>query len=131
MLQVGPNNEASNRISLNIGDMRASGSQLNLNGISVANLESAREVMARVDTAILVVARQRGDLGAIQNRLQFTTANMENAIENLQAAESAIRDADMAEEISAFTRSQILTQAATSMVTQANALSQSALSLLQ
>jgi flagellin len=131
VLQVGPNNEASNRISLNIGDMRASGPKLNLNGLSVANLESSRAVIARVDTAILVVARQRGDLGAVQNRLQFTTANMENAIENLQAAESAIRDADMAEEISAFTRSQILTQAATSMVTQANSIPQSALSLLQ
>jgi flagellin len=70
-------------------------------------------------------------LGAIQNRLQFTTGNLGNAIENLTAAESAIRDADVAEEISQFTRNQILTQAATSMITQANALPQSALSLLQ
>ncbi len=131
VLQVGPNNEASNRIALNIGDMRASGAELNLTGISVSNLESARSAISRIDNAILVVTRQRGDLGAIQNRLQFTTGNLGNAIENLTAAESAIRDADVAEEISQFTRNQILTQAATSMITQANSLPQSALQLLQ
>ena len=130
-LQVGPNNEASNRIALNIGDMRSSGNELNLTGLSVANLESARGVISRVDAAILVVTRQRGNLGAVQNRLQFTTANLENAIENLTAAESAIRDADVAEEISQFTRAQILTQASTAMIVQANALPQSALQLLQ
>ena len=131
VLQVGPNNESSNRIALNIGDMRASGSTLNLNGLSVSNLESSRSAIPRLDTAILAVTRQRGELGAVQNRLQFTTANLENAIENLQAAESAIRDADMAEEIAQFTRGQILTQAATAMVAQANSLPQNALQLLQ
>lgn len=131
VLQVGPNNEASNRIAVNVGDMRASGSELNLTGLSVSNLESARGAISRVDAAILVVTRQRGELGSVQNRLQFTTANLENAIENLTAAESAIRDADVAEEISNFTRSQILTQAATAMVAQANSLPQTALQLLQ
>jgi flagellin len=131
ILQVGPNNEASNRIALNIGDMRASGPELNLTGLSVSNLESSRGAISRIDSAILAVTRQRGELGSIQNRLQFTMANQENAIENLQAAESAIRDADMAEEISNFTRSQILTQAATAMVTQANSLPQAAIQLLQ
>jgi flagellin len=67
----------------------------------------------------------------VQNRLQFSTANLENAIENLSAAESAIRDADVAEEISQFTRAQILTQASTAMIAQANSLPQSALQLLQ
>jgi flagellin len=131
VLQVGANDNANNRISLNIGDMRASGTTLNLNGLSVANPQSARGAITRIDNAILAVARQRGDLGAVQNRLQYTTANLGNAIENLQAAESAIRDADVAEEISAFTRSQILTQASTAMVAQANALPQNALTLLQ
>lgn len=130
-LQVGPNNEASNRISFNIRDMRASGAELNLTGLSVANLESSKGAIARIDSAILAVARQRGDLGAVQNRLGFTTRNLESAMENLQAAESAIRDADVAEEISAFTRQQILTQAATAMVAQANAIPQAALQLLQ
>ena len=131
ILQVGPNNESAHRIAVNIGDMRASGSELNLTGLSVANLESARSVIERVDSAILVVTRQRGDLGAVQNRLQFTSNNLENAIENLSAAESAIRDADVAEEISNFTRAQILTQASTAMIAQANSLPQSALQLLQ
>ncbi|MBM81233.1 MAG: hypothetical protein CMJ78_11650 [Planctomycetaceae bacterium] len=131
ILQVGPNNDSAHRIAVNIGDMRASGPELNLTGLSVANLESARSVISRVDSAILVVTRQRGDLGAIQNRLQFTSNNLENAIENLSAAESAIRDADVAEEISNFTRAQILTQASTAMIAQANSLPQSALQLLQ
>ena len=131
ILQVGPNNSSNDRISLNIGDMRASGPTLNLTGLSVANLLSSRATMTRIDTAILRVARQRGDLGAVQNRLEFTMANLNNAIENLQAAESSIRDADVAEEISAFTRAQILTQASTAMVAQANALPQNALTLLQ
>jgi flagellin len=67
----------------------------------------------------------------VQNRLQYSTANLENAIENLTAAESSIRDADMAEEVSLFTRAQILTQTSTAMIAQANALPQSALRLLQ
>jgi flagellin len=131
VLQVGANDNKNNRISLNIGDMRASGTTLNLTGLSVANMLSSRGSIDRIDTAILNVARQRGDLGAVQNRLQFTSNNLNNAIENLQAAESAIRDADVAEEISAFTRAQILTQASTAMIAQANALPQNALTLLQ
>ena len=131
VLQVGPNDNANNRISLNIGDMRASGTTLTLTGLSVANLDSAKATITRIDNAILAVSRQRGDLGAVQNRLDFTTRNLENAIENLQAAESAIRDADMAEEMSQFTKGQILTQAGTAMVAQANAVPQAALQLLQ
>jgi flagellin len=130
-LQVGANDGANNRIEINIGDMRASGNELNLNGLSIANQQSARATITRIDSAILAVARQRGNLGATQNRLQYTTFNLENAIENLQAAESSIRDADVAEEVSAFTRGQILTQAATAMAAQANALPQTALTLLQ
>ena len=130
-LQVGANDGANNRIEINIGDMRASGNELNLNGLSIANQQSARSTITRIDSAILAVARQRGSLGATQNRLQYTSFNLENAIENLQAAESSIRDADVAEEVSAFTRGQILTQAATAMAAQANALPQTALTLLQ
>ena len=131
VFQVGANENANNRISVNIGDMRASGNVLNLTGLSVANITGSRGAISRIDTAILAVSRQRGDLGAVQNRLQFTSASLGNAIENLQAAESSIRDADVAEEMSAFTRSQIMTQAATAMVAQANALPQNALTLLQ
>ncbi len=131
VLQVGPKNGSAHRIGLSIGDMRASGPELNLSGLSVANQESSRSAISRIDNAILRVTQERGQLGAVQNRLQFTLANQANAIENLTAAESAIRDADIAAEVSAFTRSQILTQAATAMAAQANSLPQSALSLLQ
>jgi flagellin len=131
VLQVGAKNEASHRIAVTIGDMRGSGAALNLTGLSIANVESSRAAMSRLDSAILAVARQRGELGAIQNRLQYTMDNLENSIENLAAAESGIRDADVAEEISNFTRSQIMTQAATAMIAQANALPQIALQLLQ
>ena len=131
VFQVGSNGDSFNRIGLRIGDMRATGNELNLNGLSVANQESSRQAISRIDTAILVVSRQRGNLGAVQNRLQFTSSNLANSIENLQAAEAAIRDADVAEEISQFTRGQILTQAATAMVAQANSLPQTALQLLQ
>ena len=130
-LQVGPNNALSHRLSVNIGDMRSSGPELNLTGLSIANLESAQSVISRIDSAILVVTRQRGDLGAVQNRLQYTTNTLENAIENLSAAESAIRDMDVAEEMSSLTRAQIMNQASTAMLAQANALPQSALQLLQ
>ena len=111
--------------------MRSSGPELNLTGLSIANLESAQSVISRIDSAILVVTRQRGDLGAVQNRLQYTTNTLENAIENLSAAESAIRDMDVAEEMSSLTRAQIMNQASTAMLAQANALPQSALQLLQ
>ena len=130
-LQVGPNNALSHRLSVNIGDMRSSGPELNLTGLSIANLESAQSVITRIDSAILVVTRQRGDLGAVQNRLTYTTNVLENAIENLSAAESAIRDMDVAEEMSSLTRAQIMNQASTAMLAQANALPQSALQLLQ
>ena len=84
-----------------------------------------------MDQAIYNVARQRGDLGAVQNRLQFTSSNLGSAIENITAAESVIRDADIAQEVSELTRSQILTQAAQSMVAQANSLPRTALELLR
>ncbi|MEE2657240.1 MAG: flagellin [Candidatus Latescibacterota bacterium] len=129
VIQVGDNDNSDNRILVNIDDMRTRA--LNLDGVSVANIVNSRAAIWNIDTAIYKVSRQRGDLGAVQNRLEHTTESLANAIENLQASESAIRDADVAEEISAFTRSQILTQAATAMVAQANALPRNALTLLQ
>ena len=83
-----------------------------------------------LDDAIAGVAGSRGDLGAVQNRLESTVRNLSVTAENLSAAESRIRDVDVAEEMMSFTRSQILQQAGTSMLAQANGVSQSALSLL-
>lgn len=129
--QVGPDNKVVDRIEFGMSDMRASGSELNLNVTSISTLLSAREAIPFIDLAISRVATQRADIGAIQNRLSFTVSSANNAIENIQASESSIRDADVAAEISEFTRAQILTQAATSVLAQANAIPQSALSLLQ
>ena len=129
--QIGPNNTNTDRIELSISDMRATGVNLNLSGVSVNSLTSARSAIAVLDQAIDVVSQQRGDLGAFQNRLGFTIRSLNNTVENVQASESSIRDADVAEEVSAFTRAQILVQASTALLAQANAIPQSALSLLQ
>ena len=129
--QVGPDNKFADRIEFGLDDMSASGPELNLNVTSIATLASARGTIPVLDLAIDRVAAERADIGAIQNRLAFTAAWTNNAIENIQASESSIRDADVAQEVSEFTRAQILTQAATAVLAQANALPQTALSLLQ
>jgi flagellin len=129
--QVGPKDFAFNRIDVSIGDMSATGENLNLSGISVATLTTARTSISSIDLAISVVAQQRGDLGAVQNRLGFVISYTENEIENIQASEASISDADIAAEVTAFTRAQILVQAATAMLAQANVLPQNALLLLQ
>jgi len=129
--QIGADNTAVDRFEVSIKDMSATGTYLNLSGASVSTINSARSLIDTVDLAIQTVAQQRGDLGAIQNRLGFTVRALENTIENVQASESTIRDADMAEEVSQFTRAQILVQSSTSLLAQANAIPQNALTLLQ
>jgi len=129
--QVGPNDGINNRIEVSIADMRASGALLNLNTASVATMTSARASITQIDQAIAKVSNQRGDLGAFQNRLAFTISFTENEIEAIQNSEASISDADIAAEVTAFTRAQILSQAATSMLAQANVVPQTALSLLQ
>jgi flagellin len=91
----------------------------------------ASEAIDLLDTAIKTVSTQRADLGAIQNRFDHTINNLNVAVENLTASESRIRDADMAQEMVTFTRNQILSQAGTAMLAQANSASQSVLSLLR
>ena len=129
--QVGPKDRAFNRIEVNIGDMSATGANLNLSGTSVATISTSRTTITQIDQAILAVSQQRGDLGAFQNRRNFTIAYTENESENIQASEASISDADIAAEVTSFTRAQILSQAATAMLAQANVLPQNALSLLQ
>ena len=111
--------------------MRASGTLLNLNSTSVATLTSSRSSITQIDLAINKVSGQRGNLGAFMNRLAFTISFTENEIVNIQNSEAAISDADIAVEVTAFTRAQILSQAATAMLAQANVVPQTALSLLQ
>lgn len=129
--QVGPKDRAFNRIDVSIGDMSATGVNLNLGSTSVATLSTARTAITALDLAIVAVSQQRGTLGAFQNRLGFAISYTENQIENIQASEASISDADIAAEVTAFTRAQILSQAATAMLAQANVLPQNALSLLQ
>jgi len=129
--QVGPKDRAFNRIDVSIGDMSATGVNLNLGSTSVATISTARTAITALDLAIVAVSGQRGSLGAFQNRLSFAISYTENQIENIQASEASISDADIAAEVTAFTRAQILSQAATAMLAQANVLPQNALSLLQ
>jgi len=99
--------------------------------ISISTPGKANSVIGLADEALRIVSKQRADLGAYYNRLEHSAKGLMNAYENTQAAESRIRDTDMAEQMSSFTRYQILTQAATSMLAQANAKSQSVLQLLK
>ncbi len=131
VFQVGANDTAADRLEINIQDMQASGALLNLGGLSVSSLASARASISAIDLAIGNVSQTRGDLGSYQNRLSFSLKNVENAMENSQASESSIRDADIAAEVSEFTLAQILTQSTTSVLAQANLIPQNALSLLQ
>jgi flagellin len=129
--QVGPTDAAYNRIEVSIGDMQATGANLNLGTASVATINTARSAITSLDQAVTAVSQQRGDLGAFQNRLSFTIAYTENEIENIQASEASISDADIAAEVTDFTRAQVLSQAATAMLAHANVLPQNALALLQ
>ncbi|WP_432535510.1 flagellin N-terminal helical domain-containing protein [Kineococcus arenarius] len=105
---------------------------LTLNSTSVAlGVDSAQDALLAVGSAISAVSEARGKLGATQNRLEHKINNLNVTIENVTASESAIRDTDMAEEMTRFTRSQILSQAGTSMLAQANQSTQSVLSLLR
>jgi flagellin len=116
---------------LTISDLRASGPTLSLGGLSMSTLESARSAISTVDLAIDTIAQIRGDLGAQQNRLGYTIRKNEVAIENMTASESSIRDTDVAETVTDFTRNQILTQSGIALMAQANAAPQNFLSLLQ
>ncbi len=124
--QVGANNDQI--ISLNIKAMNAIA--LGLTTTKIDTPESAHIALNSIDAAVEIVSRQRAELGAVQNRLEHTVKNLDNTAENLQSAESQIRDADMAEEMVNLTRVNILTQASQSMLAQANQSPQQVLQLL-
>ena len=130
VFQVGPSNSFINRIEVGISDVRASGATLNLDEVNISTITSARQAIAGIDQAINTVTSERSKLGAVQNRLSFTIGYTEGEIESIQASEATIRDADMAAEVTEFSRSQILLQASTSMLVQANVGSVQALALL-
>jgi flagellin len=126
-LQVGAN--GSQVIAFTVATMTAS--DLGISGIAVSTAASATAAIASIDAAIRTVNSQRASMGAIQNRLQQTISRLDLTSENLQAAESRIRDADMASEMIDFTRNQILQQSGTAMLAQANQAPSSILKLLQ
>lgn len=99
--------------------------------VSIETITGANQTIGVVDDALKTINKQRADLGAYQNRLELATKGIDSASENLQAAESQIRDADMAAEMVKYTKDNILTQAATSMLAQANTKNQAVLQLLQ
>jgi len=128
-LQIGSN--GGQQVTLTIGDMSAEG--LGVNTIDVENFAGVDfdTQLGLVDTAIETVSSERSKLGALQNRLDHTINNVDNAAENLSAAESRIRDVDMAKEMMEFTKNSILQQAATAMLAQANQAPQGVLQLLR
>jgi flagellin len=132
--QIGANMDQNARVF--IGTMTASalglkGAQGSEEQITISSPEEANMTLGAVDAALTQVNKQRADLGAYQNRFEMAAKGVNIAAENTQAAESRIRDTDMASEMVEFTKNSILTQAGTAMLAQANNQSQTVLALLQ
>lgn len=128
-LQIGDTNDAFNQLSLTINDMKST--SLGVRGVDVSHLSDASGAMKTIKDAINTVSSQRGRLGALQNRLEHTINNLGVTTENITAAESRIRDVDMAKEMMTFTKNSVLQQSAQAMLAQANQQPQSVLQLLQ
>jgi flagellin len=131
--QVGANVDQRKREY--IGTMTAqalglSGAQGSTTGISIENPDAANKAIASVDAALKIVSKQRADLGAYQNRFTLAAQGVAVASENMQAAESRIRDTDMAEQMVSYVKNQILVQSGTAMLAQANLSTRSVLQLL-
>ena len=129
VLQVGANEGQT--MSFSIDNMSATALGVNDSNVDVSTQTGASKSLGKIDEAIAKVSKQRSLLGAVQNRLEHTIANLDNTAENLQAAESNIRDVDMASEMVTMSKYNILQQAGQSMLAQANQSTQGVLSLLQ
>ena len=132
LIQIGIDNSANSRLDLNkeINLEAISSTNLKIHTLSVTGASQALTALDIINDAISSVTAARGKVGAVQNRLTRSIANLSVSVENLTAAESSIRDADIAEEVAELTRNQILVQTATAMVGQANLIPQSVLQLL-
>ena len=126
--QVGFSNSANDRISVSISSVN--GTTLGLNDESLSSATGAAAALTALDTALQSVSTARASLGATQNRLTMTISNLGSMYENTADSLSRLRDVDVAEETAAFTRTKILTDAATSVLASANTIPQSALKLL-
>jgi flagellin len=128
-LQIG--SEASDGFTLSIAKLNASGLGITEANCDVSTADKAKATIGTVKSALEAVSNQRAELGAVQNRLEHTVSNLNNVVENTTAAESRIRDTDMASEMVKYTNNNVLAQAGTSMLAQANQSNQNVLSLLQ
>ena len=128
-IQVGAN--SGELIDIDITDVKTTVSDALAAGTKVNTFTAAQTAIDNIQKSITALSTQRSTLGAIQNRLEHTTANLDNISENTQAAESRIRDTDMAEEMVTYSKNNILQQAGQSMLAQANQANQGVLSLLQ
>jgi len=129
--QVGiRNNPEIDRISFDSSKADANSAALGVNLTSVADKASAQNALSAIDAAIMSVSAMRADFGALQNRLQTTISNIANSVENMSAANSRVRDVDVAEESSEMVRNKILLEAGTSVLAQANQSANVALGLL-
>jgi flagellin len=129
--QVGVDSGVNNVISLKTEDRHCSSLGVGSSQVAVSTQAVAQDAIKSIDSAISSLAQTRGTFGALENRLQTTIANIQNAMENLSASESRMRDVDVAQETANLTRSQILQQAGVSMLAQANQQPQLALALLR
>ena len=135
-LQIGATGDAYNKVTINVGNMSSKGLGIdNLRNIGIMSQDAASAALDQIkngaDSAINTVSSVRAELGAMQNRLEHTINNLDVAAENMQSANSQIRDTDMAKEMMEYTKKNVLTQAAQAMLAQANQQPQSILQLLQ
>jgi flagellin len=128
-LQVGDTNDDFNHVTVKVDDLSAEG--LGIKGLDVSTQEAAGKSIQTIKDAINKVSTNRGNLGALQNRLEHAIANLDTTAENMDAANSRIRDTDMAKEMMNYTKMNILSQAAQAMLAQANQQPQNILQLLQ
>ncbi len=132
-LQIGADNTSQDRLAFNLGAMTDEGLGISLSklGGSGATITDAQSAINELDAAIAKVNDERSNVGALQNRLEFTSSNLMNSIQNNAASMSTIRDADFAAEAADLAKNQILVQSGTSMLAQANSLSQNVLALIR
>ncbi len=128
-LQIGDTSDSFNKMRVSVSDMHTKA--MGIGNVDISTQQGASDAVKRIKDAINYVSSARGDLGALQNRLEHTINNLSVTAENMTAAESRIRDVDMAEEMMAYTKNNILVQASQAMLAQANQIPQGVLQLLQ
>ena len=128
-LQIGDTADKFNKMKVNVGDMHSKA--LGIDKVDISSQTGAAAAIQNIKDAINKISSTRGDLGAVQNRLEHTQNNLSGMTENIQDAESTIRDTDVADEMMAYTKNNILIQSAQAMLAQANQVPQGVLQLLQ